>query len=299
MLTYSRMAPYLRFTSSSPRIIRETTTGRARRAGLPRVRRRWEPDARTTVAQRDARPVSVGREGERREAHGHTVGHGARSGRRLQAIGRGTIHDRAALHLLSQLEQNPGGRLRMQERDAPAPGTAARHVVDEPVTRGPAALERSVEIGHPVADMVDSRAAPGEKLRHRTRGVAGLEQLDLRVAQGEADDRRAIGGFGTPRLEAQDVPVKGQGEGDARHGNADMGDACAGVRHLARQHNDCMRGSAGSCQIYIPWRSPTPRSALRSSNTRGSSSWISGRPGAVPATWWRPSWSSSPGSTRA
>src|SRR5438309_11823288 len=88
MLTYSRMAPYLRFTSSSPRIICETTTGRARRAGLPRVRRRWEPDARTTVAQRDARPVSVGREGERREAHGHAVGHGARTRRRLDEGGR-------------------------------------------------------------------------------------------------------------------------------------------------------------------------------------------------------------------
>src|SRR5437870_11859908 len=95
MLTYSRMASYLRFTSSSPRILRETTTGRARRAGLPRVRRRREPNARTPVAQRDARSVPLGREGERREAHGRPVGHGARTrrrldeGRRAQSAGRG------------------------------------------------------------------------------------------------------------------------------------------------------------------------------------------------------------------
>src|SRR6266516_3174519 len=83
MLTYSRMPPYLRFTPSSPRIIRETTTGRARRAGLSRVRKRREPDARAAVAQRDARPVHVRREDERLEAHGRTVGHGARARGRL------------------------------------------------------------------------------------------------------------------------------------------------------------------------------------------------------------------------
>src|SRR5256714_15690155 len=95
MLTYSRMAPYLRFTSFSPRIIRETTTGRARRAGRPRVRRRREPDARTAVAQRDARPVPVGREGPRRATRGHALGHRARGrgrpdeGRRAPSAGGG------------------------------------------------------------------------------------------------------------------------------------------------------------------------------------------------------------------
>src|SRR5207249_11824642 len=79
MLTYSRMPPYLRFTPSSPRILRDTTTDPARRAGLARVRKQREPDARAAVAQRDARPVHVGREGERLEAHGRAVGHGARA----------------------------------------------------------------------------------------------------------------------------------------------------------------------------------------------------------------------------
>src|SRR6059058_6281707 len=103
-----------------------------------------------------------------------------------------TIHHRAALDLLSQLEQDSGGRLRMQEGDAPAPGPAARVLIDEPVAGGPATLERLVEIGHAVADVMDPRAAPGEELRHGARGVAGLEQLDLHVAQREAHDRRAI-----------------------------------------------------------------------------------------------------------
>src|SRR5207249_10547773 len=95
MLTYSRMPPYLRFTPSSPRILRDTTTDPARRAGLARVRKQREPDARAAVAQRDARPVHVGREGERLEAHGRAVGHGARArgrldeGRRNESAARG------------------------------------------------------------------------------------------------------------------------------------------------------------------------------------------------------------------
>src|SRR3989441_13271052 len=79
MLTYRRMRPYLRFTPSSPRIIRETTTGRARRAGLSRVRKRRGPGAPAAVAQRDARPVHVGRGDERLEAHGGAVGGGGRA----------------------------------------------------------------------------------------------------------------------------------------------------------------------------------------------------------------------------
>src|SRR5207247_11146896 len=212
---------------------------------------------------------------------------------------RGTIRDRAALHLLGQLEQNPSRRLGMQERDAAAIGAAAGLLVDQTVAGRPAALERPVEIGHAVADVMDARSASSEELRHGALGVARLEQLDLNVAQREADDRSAIGGFGLPWLQAEDVPVKTQGVGDARHGDADVRDAGAGVRHLARQHNDCVRGSGGSWQIYISWRSPTPRSARRSSSTKGSRSSTSGRRGAGPATWWHRSWSSSPGSTRA
>src|SRR2546425_310253 len=186
----------------------------------------------------------------------------------------------------------------MQERDAAATGPAARQLVDQTVARRPAALQCPIEVGHPVADVMEAGAASGEELRHGALRVAGLKEFDLNVAQREADDGGAIGGLGLPRLEAEDVPVKGQGVGDARHGDADMRDAGAGIRHLARQHNDCVRGSAGSWQIYISWRSPTPRSARKSSSTKGSRSSTSGRRGAGRATWSRPSWSSSPGSTR-
>src|SRR5256885_9841607 len=118
----------------------------------------------------------------------------------------------------------------MQKGDTPAPGAPTRLSIDEPVARGATALERSVEIGHSVADVVNAGAAPGEELRYGTCGVPGLEQLDLHVAQSEADDRRAIGGFGKPKLQDPDVPGEGQGGGDARHGDGDGGDAGGGGR---------------------------------------------------------------------
>src|SRR5437867_12513303 len=115
----------------------------------------------------------------------------------------------------------------MHERDAPTAGAAPWHLVDETVSRRPAALERPVQIRHAVADMMDARPALGEKLRHRAVRIAGLEQLDLDVAQGQGDDRRAVGRLGAPRLEAEDGSVGAEGGVDGWNGEADVGDAGA------------------------------------------------------------------------
>src|SRR5439155_3625180 len=115
-------------------------------------------------------------------------------------------------------------RLRMQEGDAPAAGAAPRHVVDQTVPRRPAALERAVEIRYAVTHVMDAGPALGEKLRYRAVWIARLEELDLDVAQRYADDGRAVGRLGAPRLEAEDIPIKGQGAVDGRDGDADVGD---------------------------------------------------------------------------
>src|SRR6266550_1781034 len=125
----------------------------------------------------------------------------------------------------------------MEEGDAAAVGTDPRHIVDETKARRPAALR------HAVADMMNARPAPGEKLRDRAARIAGLEQLDLDVAQAYGDDRRTVDGLGSSRLEAENVPVKAEGGVDGRNGDADVGDAGGWLAHGARQHNDCTRGS--------------------------------------------------------
>src|SRR5439155_20947479 len=114
--------------------------------------------------------------------------------------------------------------------------------VDETVSRRPAALERPVQIRHAVADMMDARPALGEELRHRAVRIAGLEELDLDVAQRQGDDRRTVGRLGAPRLEAEDVAIEAESGADGRYGDADEGDAGGRIAHDACQHNDCTRG---------------------------------------------------------
>ena len=67
----------------------------------------------------------------------------------------------------------------MYERDPPAAGPGARHLIDETVAGFPARGERGVEIGDPVADVVDARPPSCQKLGDRAIGVAGRQQLDL------------------------------------------------------------------------------------------------------------------------
>jgi len=115
----------------------------------------------------------------------------------------------------------------MHERDASAAGPAPRHVVDETIPSRPAALEGAVQIRHAVADMMDAGPALGEKLRHRAVRIAGLEELDLDVAQRQTDDGCTVGRLGVPRLEAKDVAIKAEGGVDGRYGDTDVGDAGA------------------------------------------------------------------------
>src|ERR1051325_5153311 len=110
----------------------------------------------------------------------------------------------------------------MDEGDASAAGAAAGNGVDQAVAGRPAALQRPIEIGHTVAEMVDPGPAFGEKPRHRALWILRLEELDPDVAQAERNDGRAVGGFGSGRLEAEHVPIKRKGGGDVVQGDAHM-----------------------------------------------------------------------------
>src|SRR5213592_4112366 len=180
----------------------------------------------------------------------------------------------------------------MHERDTPAAGAAPWHLVDETVPRRPAALERLVQIRHAVADMMDARPTLGEELRHRAVRVAGLEELDLNVAQRQADDRCTVGRLGAPRLEAEHVAIEAEGGVDGRNGDADVGNAGAWLSHDAVNITIAREGVERSWQRNISRPSRTPRSGWRSSSTRGSPSWTSGQRGAGRATWWHPFWTS-------
>lgn len=96
--------------------------------------------------------------------------------------------------------------------------------IHQPVACGTAGREGGIEIGHPVADMMDARSAPLQELRDRAVGGAGLEQFDIRLAEGERDDAGTVGFLGVPGDEAEDVCIERQRGFNALHRDADVGD---------------------------------------------------------------------------
>src|SRR6267378_7258599 len=110
----------------------------------------------------------------------------------------------------------------MQESDAPPAGPAPGLLIDQLIAGRPAPRQGGLQIGHAVADVVDAGPAFRKELRHGTLGIARLEQLDVDVAEMQADDRGAIGGFGPSRSESQDVSIKGECLCDAGDCDADV-----------------------------------------------------------------------------
>ncbi len=72
-----------------------------------------------------------------------------------------------------QFDQDAGGRFGMQKGDPLPVGTGTRRLVDEPVARRAAALQRRLEVGDVKAEMVDAGAAGGEELADRAGGIRG------------------------------------------------------------------------------------------------------------------------------
>lgn len=116
----------------------------------------------------------------------------------------------------------------MHEGDPVSARSGARRVVDEPVAFGAAALERGIEVGDAVADVVDPGAAAAEELSDGTVRIARGEELHRRAAEGKPDDRGPVGGFPGAGFDAQDVAVEGQGGVEVRDGDADVRDRRVG-----------------------------------------------------------------------
>src|SRR3989442_692919 len=103
------MASYLRSTPLTPRVVRETTLGRARVARRPRLRRAPSAAGLPAVAHGGAGAVPLGREGERPRPHGDPVGHRARA-RRGPDEGRGAAATTLDHPALSRAQRVPRHR---------------------------------------------------------------------------------------------------------------------------------------------------------------------------------------------
>lgn len=116
----------------------------------------------------------------------------------------------------------------MDERHAAPTRTRTRLLIHELVAGATAGIEGFVQIGDPVTDVMDTGTTLGQKPGDGTIGGAGLQELDLGLAEVQRDDHRPIGHFGAARGETKDLGIKGKGCGDVLHRDADMGDPGAG-----------------------------------------------------------------------
>jgi hypothetical protein len=116
----------------------------------------------------------------------------------------------------------------MEERHAAPTCTGTRLLIHELVTGATTGIEGFVKVGNPVADVMNAGTPFGQEPGDGTVGGAGLQKLDLGVAEVQRDDHRPIGHFGAAGGQTKDLGIKGKGCGDVLHRDADMGDPGTG-----------------------------------------------------------------------
>jgi len=113
----------------------------------------------------------------------------------------------------------------MDERDAVSAGAETGCLIDQLVPGAPAGGEGGIQIGDPVADMVDAWSAAVQEFRDRAVGGPGLQQFDVRFAEPERHDAGTIGFLRVTREQSEDITIERQRGLDALDGDADVGDA--------------------------------------------------------------------------
>src|SRR4051794_32538905 len=106
----------------------------------------------------------------------------------------------------------------MEERDTFPICTESWRLVDQSDARGPAAGEGVVQIVDGEADVMNAGPPFREEPADRTVRRAALEQLDERVAGGEARDQGAVGIVEGHLGQTEEVAIEGQDLVERAHG---------------------------------------------------------------------------------
>ena len=96
----------------------------------------------------------------------------------------------------------------MKESDPLSFRSNPRLFIDQPNTRGPAALEYSIEIRNRKADVMNARTPLRDEFSNRRIGVFRLQKLHKRLASLECLDSGAVGISELYWLHSQYFPVK-------------------------------------------------------------------------------------------
>lgn len=115
----------------------------------------------------------------------------------------------------------------MNEGDPVATSSRPGNLIDQSISGSRCRSEGLVQIGDPVADMVNAGAPPGEESGDGAVGSLGFEQLHVRLAEGKRDDASSVGPLRMSWSEAENVAIEGQRSLDTFDGYADMSDTRA------------------------------------------------------------------------
>ena len=143
----------------------------------------------------------------------------------------------------------------MQERYPPAAGSHAWPLVDQTVASRPAGLDGGIEIGDPVADVMNAGAALGQEFPNGAVGLDRSQKLDLGLPERERQNSRSVHRFLRMGLDSEHVTIKGHCRIEVSHGNADMRNAGAVnhriLRTLLRLQENNKMGATNSPSVHV------------------------------------------------
>jgi thioredoxin 1 len=112
----------------------------------------------------------------------------------------------------------------VHEGNAATACSDSRSLIDQAITRLLAGVERPIEVGHPIADVMDSRPPALQKFCDGTGGIQGGKELDRALSERQRDDGGTVGDLGGMGHETEDVAIKGECRLEIRHGDTDVSD---------------------------------------------------------------------------
>ena len=127
-----------------------------------------------------------------------------------------------------ELDQDAPGCLGMEKCDAVAAGAGPGLVVHQAVAGPSAGGERDLEVGNPVADVVDAGTAALEEPGNRTAGFGVGQELDAALAEWQGDDGRPVGLLGRFGREAENISIECERGRQIGNRDAHVGDTWLG-----------------------------------------------------------------------
>jgi thioredoxin len=143
----------------------------------------------------------------------------------------------------------------MQERNAPAASPRAWPLVHQAIASRPTGLDGGIEIGDPVADVMNAGAALGQESSNGAVSLDWSQKLDLGLSERERQNSGSVNRFRRMGLDSENVTIKGHCRIEVSYGNADMRNTGAVnhriLRTLLRSQENNKMGATDSPAVHV------------------------------------------------